>query len=667
MNRKERRSATRAVARAIVQLRGWPGMDGYRSPRTIEPYAKRLFDRGGLVVFAASRRGAASEEFGLGAFLEASGASVKRKGIIVPDDCPVEVRFAIEDRAAECAVVTTTGAACWEALTLTEFSDHRMGPLTGSYTGACFTIGADHGRTQGLLGEHWTPRRGRNTDGWEVWPHGWGKRHSRGRVMRRSPHRPPLRVTERRSGWRVEFGPCKGANGKHDAAGLWRGEFIDVLTLAYVLDADRSASFGEHCRRFGLPEVALPLSVTVDARGAEDVAVAVMAIHELALVLDERASHWFSSARDRREWRGRVDVARTASPGSLASDLLRRAGVSTPLRKFRLTHQELARWAETYHGGMTDADTRLLGVPFECAVLDVASCFPLVAHHVGWWRFLCARSIRRHDVTKEFTELCRRAVADPLVLMDPGIWRRYGVAIVEGVVPDGEWYLVEVEDPQRPDGRLELVRLHSRDRPMHFTGLDVLATCVRSGQVPRFERVVRLVPVGREEGIASHLDLLPGLVLDLDEDPVLAMVEHRRVLKERGDDVLAATLRTATLSLVYGNLVRSDEVRRKVKGAWEIAEVPGPYSFLPLGSAVSSGSHLLLILLEHLISAKGGAVAYRDTDSSIVPFSRHGGALLLPDDADVRVLSADDLEEIVDAFAPLSPSGSWPVWKVRHG
>jgi deoxycytidine triphosphate deaminase len=456
VNHDDRRALTRVVSRAIVQVRGWPGTDGYKLPRGIPPYTRRLFERNGLVVFAAAKKGSVPEEFGLGGFLIVAGASVVRMGIIVPDDCHQDVIDAIEDLAAEAWTGTTTGVSRWEIHTLSAFFDPRSGVFaTTAYTGACFTIGADLGRFFGLTAEHLVPRAAPFRDSWEIWPPRWGAIHARSRVKRASPHRPPLRATARRSGWAIDFGPCEVGNGKHVGGRMWRGEFIDVLTLAYVLDADRGASFGEHRRNVGLSDVTLPLTVTVDAHGAAEVANAVGAIHEHVVVLDDRASQWFTSARDRREWRGRVDLARSVSPGSLASDLLRHAGVTAPLVKFNLTDEELARWAETYHGGITDADPRAIGLPFEAAVLDVSSCFPLVAHLIGWWRFVCAKSIRREVVTDTFVALCERAIVDPAVLMDPQVWRCCGVTIVEDIVFEGEWCLIEVEDAQRPDGRLE--------------------------------------------------------------------------------------------------------------------------------------------------------------------------------------------------------------------
>jgi hypothetical protein len=122
----------------------------------------------------------------------------------------------------------------------------------------------------------------------------------------------------------------------------WRGAAIDVLSLAYAHDADRSASFGEHRQNFGLRPVELPLNVDIenDVRGVDAVACATQAIHELVIVLDQRSADWFTTPTDRAEERGRLDLCRTASPGSIATQLLLRTGLTTPLVQFDLLDEE---------------------------------------------------------------------------------------------------------------------------------------------------------------------------------------------------------------------------------------------------------------------------------------------------------------------------------------
>ena len=180
---------------------------------------------------------------------------------------------------------------------------------------------------------------------------------------------------------------------------------------------------------------------------------------------------------------------------------------------------------------------------------------------------------------------------DPTVLLDPPVLMHFGCTLVE-VRPDGEFFPIEVEDEQRPDGRMEVVPVYSPRRSMYFTALDVLAAAVLSRRVPEIVSATRYEPVGRQQ-IRRYLPVLPGLVLDSDVDPVLALVEYRRRAKDEGDLVLAALLRVVVNSLVFGNLCRFDEFRHKVDGRWVLDERPGPWLCLPIASCVAAGSRPL--------------------------------------------------------------------------
>ena len=51
-------------------------------------------------------------------------------------------------------------------------------------------------------------------------------------------------------------------------------------------------------------------------------------------------------------------------------------------------------------------------------------------------------------------------------------------------------------------------------------------------------------------------------------------------------------------------------------------EAPGEYCFPPLASLITSGGHLLLALLERLVTDRGGTYAMEDTDSMAIVASR---------------------------------------------
>ena len=51
------------------------------------------------------------------------------------------------------------------------------------------------------------------------------------------------------------------------------------------------------------------------------------------------------------------------------------------------------------------ATERILEQEFSCALDDVPSCYPLVAHLVGWWDLACAERVERRKVTRELRRL----------------------------------------------------------------------------------------------------------------------------------------------------------------------------------------------------------------------------------------------------------------------
>jgi hypothetical protein len=626
-----------------------------------------LADRIGLVIAAASELGATPELFGLGAYEVVSGPSVLSAGVIVADDLGAKQRAVLKRWSRDHCIETPSGRRRWRVVTLSEFFDPRTGPFVqNAYSGAGWVIGADLGRIFGLAAEHAGTRLGKNADAFQVWLPGWGKEHERGRWMRGSPHRPPLWIEARRVGWRVAFGPSAKQCGKYVDGRQWRGAFLDVLSLAYALDADRGASFSEHRENFGLSPLELPVAVALDKSGVAAVTDAVVAVHELVVALDENAARWFTTSLDRAEERGRLDLARTVSPGGIAAQIPLRCAVTAPITTFDQSDREHRASAETVHGGRCDADARLLGIPFEAATADVSSCFPLDANRIGWWDLLCADRIGRRKVTAPLRRFCERLAKDPYLALDPQVWRVFGCCLVE-IVPDGETLPIEVEDERRPDGRLETVPVSSPDRPLFYMALDVIASAVISGRAPEIRSATAYVPHGRQSGLRRRLPVLPGLVLDIHEDPVVAVVGRRTKAKADGDLALARELRVLVNSLAFGNLARFDERLHKAGRRWVTGEKPGPLNCLPLASSVTAGSHLLLAVLDRLVRDRGWIVAYRDTDSSIIPASPDGGDLVLCDGSVVHELSHAEVDEVLGAFDALSPAPDWPVWKSERG
>jgi hypothetical protein len=148
---------------------------------------------------------------------------------------------------------------------------------------------------------------------------------------------------------------------------------------------------------------------------------------------------------------------------------------------------------------------------------------------------------------------------------------------------------------------------------------------------------------------------------------VLDLVRQRQVLKLT-DPVLAAVLRVVVNALCYGVFGRFDETRWGTGKSSRIGEKPGPWTFLPIASSVTAGSHLLLATFERLVRDRGGTAVYCDTDCWIILASPKGGWFSLPDGTKLKILSWAEVDEIVALFEPLRVFGAnIPVWKVERG
>jgi len=645
--------------------------------------APGLVRRLGMYLAVAGDAGADVDRFGLGAVVIARGRLVFHGLVIVADDLAARdpgAFSAIEAWAIAHPIDTILGSQPWRVLTVSEWTCPRarvQHPVTKApeqpwafapraYGGAGPVVGADLGRSFGLMAAEIVERNGRAAGSWEVWLPGWGvRRKGRSDITKVSRHRPPLRMRARRVGWSVEFGPCRDGGGKRHGTKQWRGEFVDVLSAAYGFDADRSAGFVEHGRNLGVEVEPLPVTVSAGAEGCSVMARAVEDIRRLALAADERSGHWFTTVTDVDEARRRVSLATLQSPAGLATALVSGLRVEAPLAKFDLSSDEHQGWIEAFHGGWVDANPSLLGQRFEAAAVDLSSAYPLVAHGVGWWDAMTAEHLERRDVTEQLQVLCDRAAIDPTAALNPATWAAFGLTLAE-VDLDGQPLFVEVPDAERPDGRTVVAPAWCRGRTLSLSWFDALAASVLGRRPVRIVRAVRLVPVGRQGGLRSRLPLVAGRVLSVDEDPALALVALRRDVKG-SDPTLGHVLHAAVNSLVSGNASRLDGRRRRIGRRWQLVEVPGPHTFFPVASTVTAGARLLLAVLDRQVCDLGSCVSYRDTDSSIIPASPSGGVLGTVDGSEVRVLSWDQLDQVLATFAGLSPEASWPVWKVERG
>ena len=604
----------------MIELRGW-SRHGWVPPRPPVP-SKPLADRPVMYFYAAADANAPGDQFGLlYAEIWVGTWRLLHSVLVVPDDIAEAEGWGSTQRlpAHSHRRVTTLTDFCDPKATIraTPWAFHAH-----AYAGRSAVVSYDFIRSLGLMSEY--VHRARYGERTRVWLPGVGKPGDKSNILKVAPHQPSLVLRHGRAGTQVEFaypgkddaGRMLGQRAPGNEKRYWEGEFIDLASLAYSLDAQRNAEFARHRASFGLSAAGLPPRVTVDAAGANEMVRAVTAIRELAEAIDPVAQSWH------------INYARTQSPGTLAS--LQLAGIPAPLEHFDLSDEEYRNWMGAVHGGL--CDSYVPGLSRDVIGADLKSAYPLCAHRLGWWSMYTAEHLQREDVTSELRELGRLAAKDPTAVLDPDIWKSYGATLCK-VLPQGEPWTVSVTDPRRPDGRTEQVPLTS-SVPLYYTWLDYVAAAVLSGQAPELLGATRYTPVNPSG----------------EADPVLELVSRRQKVGKRTREGLL--LHAVANSLVWGNPCRFDPLVPQRKGTdpgvfKSNGEKPGPYCFPPVAAVVSAGPRLLLSILKRAVDERGGHVVYRDTDSSFV--------------------CGLTQEQVVDALRPcgqLSLPG-WAVWKIE--
>ncbi|MGH9293782.1 MAG: hypothetical protein ACRD0B_00485 [Acidimicrobiales bacterium] len=664
-----------AVLGQVLNLQSWPGREGLTPRyRRHEPVV-RLHARSGLVLAVAAERGARDadgrpeERFGLGGFLAYSGHSLTGAGLVIPDDRP-EVAEALGPRCAGRMVDTPVGPRPWRFLRLSEFFHYRTGLFTQRiYLGAGWLVVADLGRTLGLCAEAWVPAQHRFwREGFTLHVPTWSRVtiDDAGKERRKNVgHRPPVRVKPVAAhGYMAAFASAGAGYGKRNPDGsAYQGRFLDVVQLGDVLDGADSGELSDHLEAFGFERLDAPAAVALDAVGAETMAGCVDAIWHLAHRLDDEAALWLTSSHDRRLGQARLDLGAAYSAGTLASEIVRRSGVRSPLVKFKTPNDgDLDSWTAAHRGGWLSCELAAAGL-LPVADIDIHGAYPAVASLLGWWCVMTAAHLRRQDVLRDVLRLCEEAAAgDVRRLLRPETWKRLGLVLCE-VLPDGETWPVESPDRDYPDGHAAMRPVRS-PIPLPFSWPDVVLAALRARRVPRVLAATRLVPVGRQQGLRQGWPLYGGKALRIGEDPAVALVHLRDGAKATDDKRLAAMLKVLTNSACYGNPARIDPTYRREGRHSVLRERPFEHSFPPVGATVTSGTRLLVGIAEHLIGRAGGSVASRDTDGLLLVSSPEGGKVLLLDGREVGAISWPALDGVLSKFNRLDPWGDGsPFWK----
>jgi hypothetical protein len=467
--------------------------------------------------------------------------------------------------------------------------------------------------------------------------------------------------------------PEGSTTGQPEKDHTFRGHILDARTLAFAL-TDRGLSLEDACELFGVEHgkqkvkrhgIITPKYISYNRRD-------VLATCELTRkLLDEYALHPIP-----------LQVTKAYSPASIGKAYLRAMGITPILKRVPdFPKRYLGNSESAFYGGRASAHIRKVPVPV-CYV-DFLSQYSTVNVLMGLWRFVTAREIRVVEHAREELAALLAEVTPDWVL-DPANWKR--LAGYARVIPDGDILPLRAKYGGN-DWQIGVNYAHAStndpENALWYSWPDLVASVLLTGNVPHITEAFKIEPIGMMDGLKA-VEFRGQVRIDpRSQDFFKVVIEERMRLPKRKElsdaerDRLKRSLKTFGSATSYGIWAQMDRQESKAKVDFMCygvdatpypcrvhhPESPGEFCFPPLAALITGGGHLLLALLERLVTDRGGTYAMEDTDSMAVVASELGGLVPCPggpyrttDGRDaVRALSWKQVRAIVRLFARLNP------------
>jgi hypothetical protein len=338
-----------------------------------------------------------------------------------------------------------------------------------------------------------------------------------------------------------------------------------------------------------------------------------------------------------------------------------------------------------FYAGRLEARVRRWPVPV--VTLDVASAYATTFVLLDLWPLLTARRIVAEDATEDARK--QLDTFDTTALLRPETWPK--LTTICEVEPDNDVLPVRARfgprwrDVVDPDGLLPDAPGEDDDNGLNTTlpriakgppqwwGLpDCLVSKLETGKAPHIRRAIRFVANGQID-LSAPIRIRSEIPFDPKTDNLVAvLLAERARRKAAGDTFLDAILKQLANATAYGLLAEERVGDRHPKKttranvrAWSGEVTPrlgtlpaglvrGAYHCAVIASAVTSGTRLLVGLIDHLFREQGGTVANLVIDGLSVVATEQGGWVPCPG-------GPGKLEPYPVTTAPRDPSDPLPT------
>ncbi|MEX0764221.1 MAG: hypothetical protein WEC35_07645 [Nitrosopumilaceae archaeon] len=314
-----------------------------------------------------------------------------------------------------------------------------------------------------------------------------------------------------------------------------------------------------------------------------------------------------------------VPMTKIYSPASLGKAYLDAMGVQPFYQISKVSLETLGKIMVTYYGGRTEV--RIRKYPIKIRYLDFLSMYPTVCILLGLWRFIIAKEIIEEDCTEWTKEFLDKIQLDDL--NNQNTWKN--LAVIVCIKPDNDILPIRSKYGNKYAYNIG-INYASYDREVWYCLADVIASKLLTGKTPKIIKAIRFVPNGIQN--LKLISILGRKTNPTKQDFFKEIIEHRQELRKK-DDPKEYILKIIANATSYGIYAQINTENQKAE-----VDVYGLEHFLTsvdkiekqgkrfnpiLASLITSGSRLILAMVEAILTRHGSTHAFCDTDSMAIP------------------------------------------------
>jgi hypothetical protein len=460
--------------------------------------------------------------------------------------------------------------------------------------------------------------------------YGFGRRNWKGGftfTLSKNNFRPPIHVRSLDSTKAfIEFARPPKRNRRHSRS-PYKGRFVDLRTLGFALTNEK-LTLELACEHFQTSHRKTRPSShgKITSEYVEYNINDVLSTHDV----------YVNMIRQYDSFHLTLTPEKAYSPASIGKQYLKQMGIKSFLEQNPdFSPEVLGYIMTTFYGGRSEV--RIRKKPVKVRYMDFTSMYPSLFSLMHLWRFLIAERIECVEATGEIRRLVKRT--DLQILRSPDLWQNM-VAIVQ-IQPNGDTLPVRARYGDNDAYNIGINRLTSSE-PLWFTLPEILAAKLLKGKSPEILRAIRLVPQGRQSGLAPT-KILGESIVNPKEDLFLRLRQLRKKTQSERDqqsaysrerqmlDTIQNELKIIANAASYGIYIEVNTEDRqcepRVYGLEHFqsetskTEKFGGFFNPIISTMLTSGARLLLAMAESWLTQHGGYHAFCDTDGiAVSPF-----------------------------------------------